>query len=122
MVRFLPLMIVLLATGSAQAQKNEVWNNPGLSQRGMQYGEQQVILRQDLAHCHGSAFEKSRAAVPPESSSTLSQGAQESERERKRTALAVEFFNHCMAEKGWFPREAKKPSKPEPKGPRETAT
>ena len=121
MVRFLSLMVVFLAPCAAHAQKNEVWNNPGLSQRGIQYGEQQVILRQDLAHCHGSAFEKSRAALPPESSGSLSQGAHESERERKRKALAVEFFHHCMAEKGWFAREPK-PLKPAPKAPRETAT
>jgi hypothetical protein len=121
MVRFLAFMIVLLTPGAGQAQRNEVWNNPDLSQRGMQYGEQQVILRQDLAHCHGRAFEKSRAALPPEPPGSLSQGAHESERERKRKALAVELFNRCMAEKGWFAREAK-PQKPAPKAPRETAT
>ena len=118
MVRFLPILL-LLAPGPAAAQKNEVWNNPALSQRGVQYGEQQVILRQDMTHCHGSAFEQSRAAVPPESARDLSQGAHESERERKRKALAVEFFRHCMGERGWFARQPE-PLKPAPKAPRET--
>ena len=106
MVRFLSLVAVLLVSGAGLAQKNEVWNNPGLSQRGIQYGEQQLILRQDMSHCHGSAFDKAREVTD----------------EHKRKALGVQLFKHCMAEKGWFPREAKKPSKPEPKGPRETAT
>jgi hypothetical protein len=105
MVRFVYLMIVLLATGSAQAQKNDIWNNPGLSERGIQYGEQQIILRQDMSHCHGSAYDKAREIAD----------------EQKRKALGIQLFNHCMAEKGWSAREAK-PRKPAPKAPRETAT
>jgi hypothetical protein len=103
MIRFVPILVVLYATAT-HAQRNEIWNNPGLSQRGMQYGEQQVILRQDMAECHGKAFERAR----------------EAEDEQKRKALGVELFNHCMAEKGWYAR-GPGPRKPAPKAPRETA-
>ena len=106
MARFLPFVVVLCTAGAVHAQRNELWNNPGLSQNGVQFAEQQIILRQDMAHCHGSAFE----------------GTREIQDDQKRKALGVQLFNRCMAEKGWFAREAKKPSKPEPKGPRETAT
>jgi hypothetical protein len=105
MIRFLSLVVVFLAPGTSQAQKNEVWNNPGLSQRGMQYGEQQIILRKDMSHCHGTAFDQTRE-VPDE---------------QKRKALGIRLFDQCMAEKGWFAREPK-PPKPGPKGPPETAT
>ena len=105
MVRFFFLVIVLCAAGAAHAQRNDIWNNPGLSQRGVQYGEQQIILRQDMAHCHGSAFEHARGV----------------DDEQKRKALGVELFNRCMAEKGWYAR-GPGPRKPAPKAPRETAT
>ena len=85
----------------AHVQCNELWSNPGLSQRGIQSGEQQIMLRQDMSKCHGTAFERAR----------------EVEDEQKRKAL----FNRCMAEKGWYAREPA-PRKPAPKTPRETST
>jgi hypothetical protein len=105
MRRYLILVMVLSAAGAAHAQRNELWNNPGLSQNGVQFGEQQIILRQDMAHCHGTAFE----------------GTREIQDEQKRKALGVQLFNRCMGEKGWYARDPA-PRKPAPKGPRETAT
>jgi hypothetical protein len=105
MMRLLPLIIALGAAGAAHAQRNDIWSNPGLSQRGIQFGEQQILLRQDMAQCHGTAFE----------------GARGIEDEQKRKALGIEVFNRCMAEKGWFAR-GPGPRKPAPKAPRETAT
>lgn len=105
MMRLLAIAIALGAAGAAHAQRNDIWNNPGLSQRGIQYGEQQIILRQDMAQCHGSAFERTRGI----------------EDEHKRKALGIELFNRCMAEKGWYAR-GPGPRKPAPKAPSETAT
>lgn len=105
MARFLPFVVVLCTAGAVHAQRNELWNNPGLSQNGVQFAEQQIILRQDMAHCHGSAFE----------------GTREIQDDQKRKALGVQLFNRCMADKGWHVRDPA-PRKPAPKAPRETAT
>jgi hypothetical protein len=95
------LSIVVLF--SAHAQRNEVWSNPGLSARGVQTGEQQLILRQDMSACHGTAFEGTRALEDGE----------------KRKALGVALFNRCMADKGW---QAREPRRPAPKAPREISS
>jgi hypothetical protein len=105
MARLLSLVLLLCAAGAAHAQRNQLWANPGLAQRGIQSGEQQIILRQDMSECHGSAFERARGI----------------EDEQKRKALGIELFKRCMAEKGWYAREPG-PRKPAPKAPRETAT
>ena len=97
---------VLLAAGAAQAQRNDVWRNPGLSQRGLQYGEAQVILRQDMTHCHGAAFEGTRQLAD----------------ENKRQALGRELFLRCMAEKGWSVSTPERPKPAPRKPPGETAT
>jgi hypothetical protein len=104
MRRFLFLVVVVCTAGAAHAQRNDLWNNPGLSERGIQYGEQQIILRQDMAHCHGAAFDRAR----------------EIQDEQKRKALGVELFNRCMTARGWSVRDPAR--KPAPKAPRETAT
>ena len=89
---------------SAHGQRNEVWSNPGLSARGVQPGEQQLMLRQDMSACHGAAFEGTRGV----------------EDEQKRKAAGVQLFRLCMAEKGW---QVRQPRNPEPKAPaRESAT
>jgi len=97
------LFAVLLAT-SALAQRNDLWSNPALTQRGVQAGERQVMLRRDLSACHGAAFEGARAV----------------DDEEKRKALGVALFKRCMAEKGW---QSRRPGseKPAPKAPRPTA-
>ncbi|HEX9435180.1 MAG TPA: hypothetical protein VF936_20585 [Burkholderiales bacterium] len=105
MARFLSLVFLLCAAGAAHAQRSALWTNPGLSQRGIQPGEQQLMLRQDMSECHGTAFERTRGV----------------EDEQKRKALGIALFNGCMAEKGWHARDAG-PRKPAPKAPRETAT
>lgn len=87
-------LLSLAIVFSAQAQRNEVWSNPGLSARGVQPGEQQLILRQDMSACHGAAFEGTRALEDGE----------------KRKALGVALFNRCMAEKGWQAREPRRPA------------
>ena len=105
MARLLSLVCLLYAAGTAHAQRNELWNNPGLSQRGIQPGEQQIMLRQDMSECHGTAFERARGI----------------DDEQKRKALGIELFRRCMAGKGWHAREPG-PRKPAPKAPRETST
>ena len=105
MARLLPLVFLVCAAGAAHAQRNELWTNPGLSQRSIQSGEQQILLRQDMSACHGTAFERARGV----------------EDEQKRKALGIALFNRCMAEKGWYAREPA-PRKPAPKTPRETST
>ena len=79
MARLASIVFLLCAAGAAHAQRNELWTNPGLSQRGIQPGEQQIMLRQDMSECHGTAFERARGV----------------EDEQKRKAL----FNRCMARK-----------------------
>jgi hypothetical protein len=105
MARLLSLVFLLCAAGAAHAQRHELWTNPGLAQRGIQPGEQQIMLRQDMSECHGTAFERARGV----------------EDEQKRKALGIAIFNRCMAEKGWHAREPG-PRKPAPKAPRETST
>jgi hypothetical protein len=105
MARVVSLVLLLCTLCAAQAQRNDLWSNPGLSQRGVQPGEQQVMLRQDMSACHGAAFEQARGV----------------EDEQKRKALGIALFKRCMAEKGWYARDPRTP-KPAPKAPRETAT
>jgi len=105
MARLLCLVFILCALGAAHAQRNQLWTNPGLAERGVQPGEQQIMLRQDMSECHGTAFERARGV----------------EDEQKRKALGIAIFNRCMAEKGWHAREHG-PRKPAPKAPRETST
>src|SRR5258708_15857401 len=104
MARFLSLVFLLYAAGAAHAQRNALWTNPGLSQRGIQPSEQQLMLRQDMSECHGTAFERARGV----------------EDEQKRKALGIALFNGCMAQKGWHVRDPRPPNPP-PKAPRETA-
>ena len=104
MARFL-VVAVLVCASVAHAQRHQLWVNRGLTGRGVDIGEQQMILRQDLSACHGSAFEGSR-------------GVQD---EAKRKALGVAMFNRCMDDKGWEPREPV-PRKAPAGTPRETAT
>ena len=99
MAWFLSLMLVF----SAHGQRNNLWSNPGLSARGVQAGEQQIMLRQDLSACHGAAFEATRTV----------------EDDEKRKALGIALFNRCMAEKGW---QAREPRRPAPKAPREISS
>ena len=106
MARFLSWVAILCAAGAAHAQRNDLWQNPGLSQRGIQYAEQQLILRQDMAHCHGAAFDRTRE-IPDD---------------QKRKAQGIELFRHCMGEKGWHVRDLDPRKQPAPKAPRETAT
>ena len=98
------LLVLLLFAGSAAAQRNEIWSNPGLGARSVQPAEQQMLLRQDLSHCHGAAFEGTRGVE-----------------EEKRKNLGVALFRRCMAEKGWTSRDPAAP-RPAPKAPRPTAT
>ena len=105
MARLFSLVFLLCAAGISYAQRNELWANPGLFERGIQPGEQQLMLRQDMSQCHGTAFERTRGI----------------EDEQKRKALGVELFKRCMAEKGWHARQPE-PRKPAPKGPREAST
>lgn len=88
MTRLLPLAFLLFAS-VADAQRHPLWTNRGLSERGIDLGEQQMILRQDLARCHGSAFEQTRGL----------------EGEEKRKSLGVAVFNRCMEDKGWAPHD-----------------
>jgi hypothetical protein len=105
MARLLSLVVLLCAAGAAPAQRNALWANPALSERGVQPGEQQIMLRQDMSECHGTAFERARGI----------------EDEQKRKALGIELFKRCMADKGWHARQPGS-RKPAPKAPRETST
>lgn len=96
-MRYLVLCAVLLS-GNALGQRNDLWSNPALTQRGVQAGEQQIVLRRDLSACHGAAFEGARAI----------------EDEEKRKARGVALFQRCMAEKGWRSSRSR-PEKPAPK-------
>ena len=104
MARFL-LLAILLGASLAQAQRHQLWVNRGLTGRGIDVGEQQMILRQDLSACHGSAFEGSRSVQD----------------EGKRKALGIAMFNRCMDDKGWEPRDPAPRKSPE-KDKKETAT
>jgi hypothetical protein len=95
---------ILLCASAAHAQRHQLWVNRGLTGRGVDVGEQQMILRQDLSACHGSAFEGSR-------------GVQD---EAKRKAVGVAMFNRCMDDKGWEPRDPA-PRKSPAKAPKEAA-
>jgi hypothetical protein len=99
------LFLLLLACPAASAQRNELWANPGLTERGVQAAEQQLMLRQDMSACHGTAFEHGRGV----------------EDEQKRKALGIALFKQCMADKGWHASEPKG-RKPAPKVPKETST
>lgn len=99
------LVLLLLLSAPAMAQRNEIWSNAGLTARGVQAGEQRVMLRQHMSQCHGAAFEGTR-------------GVQE---EEKRKQLGVALFKRCMAERGWTSRDASAP-KPAPKAPKPTTT
>jgi hypothetical protein len=105
MARLFSLVFLLCAAGISYAQRNELWANPGLSERGIQPGAQQLLLRKDMSECHGTAFERAHGI----------------EDEHKRKALGIELFKRCMAEKGWHARQPE-PRKPAPKGSRETST
>jgi len=105
MTRALCLALLLCVAPLAPAQRNDLWSNPGLAERGVQSAEQQLILRQDMSACHGVAFERAN-------------GVQDAE---KRKALGVALFKQCMSDKGWRARETT-PRKPAPEAPRETAT
>ena len=50
--------LLLLLIPAALAQRSEVWSNAGLTARGMQGAEQQVMLRKDMSQCHGAAAPK----------------------------------------------------------------
>jgi hypothetical protein len=103
MARLFPIVLLLFASVAA-AQRHQLWMNPGLSRRGVDIGEQQMILRQDLSACHASAFEQTRAV----------------EDEAKRKALGVAMFNRCMDSKGWAPRDPGS-RKPPAKAPKESS-
>jgi hypothetical protein len=98
------MVLLLVLSTSATAQRGELWSNPTLTARGVEPGEQQLLLRRDLSHCHGAAFEGTRGAD-----------------EEKREALGVALFKRCMAEKGWSARDPTA-RKPAPKAPRPTST
>jgi hypothetical protein len=102
MARYLTAVFLLFAA-AAHAQ-TRIWVNPGLTERGLQIGEQQIVLRQDMTECHGNAFEQTRKV----------------EDERKRKTLGVAAFNRCMSDKGWLARDPA-PRKA-PGAPKETAT
>jgi len=104
MARYLSVLFLLFAA-AAHAQRHQLWANRGLSERGVDIGEQQMILRQDLSACHANAFETTRAVQD----------------EAKRKALGVAVFNRCMDDKGWAPRDPQ-PRKPPTKTTKETAT
>jgi hypothetical protein len=104
MIRVLT-MAFLVCTATAHAQRAQIWVNPGLTERGLQIGEQQIVLRQDMSQCHGSAFEQTRPV----------------EDEHKRKTLGVAVFHRCMADKGWLARDPA-PRKTPPKAQKETAT
>ena len=99
------VVLLLLASAPAMAQRNELWSNAGLTARGVQAAEQQVMLRKDMSQCHGAAFEGTRGM----------------DDEASRKARGVALFKRCMAEKGWTSRDASAP-KPAPKPPKPTST
>jgi len=101
MLRFCTVAF-LVCVPLAHAQ-TRIWVNPGLTERGLQIGEQQIALRQDMSECHGSAFEQTRRV----------------EDEQKRKTLGVAVFNRCMSDKGWLARD---PAPRKPPKPKETAT
>ena len=105
MARTISFVQLLCVAALASAQRNDLWSNPRLAERGLQPAEQQLMLRQDMSACHGLAFERAN-------------GVQD---EEKRKALGVALFKQCMSEKGWHARPTA-PRKPAPKAPRETAT
>ena len=105
MARVLALVFLICVAGPAPAQRNQLWSNPGLSQRGIQPSEQRMLLRQDMSQCHGAAFESGRGI----------------EDEQKRNSLGIAFFRRCMAEKGWQAREPA-PPKAAPRAPRDAST
>jgi hypothetical protein len=99
------LLLLLLLSPAAMAQRSELWSNAGLTARGVQAAEQQVMLRKDMSQCHGAAFEGTRGM----------------DDEPSRQARGVALFRRCMAEKGWTSRDASAP-KPAPKAPKATST
>jgi hypothetical protein len=99
------LVLLVFITGSALAQRNELWSNPALAGRAVPPAEQQMILRHDMSQCHGAAFEGTRGV----------------DDEEKRKNLGVALFKRCMAEKGWSARDPAA-RKPAPKAPRPTST
>jgi len=105
MTRALSIVFLLCVAGAAAAQRNQLWSNPALAARAVPPAEQQIILRQDMAHCHGAAFEGTRQ-VPDED---------------KRKSLGLALFRRCMAEKGWSARDPAT-SRPAPKAPRPATT
>jgi len=105
MTRALCLALLLCTAPMAAAQRNELWSNPRLAERGASPGEQQLVLRQDMSACHGSAFERTRGV----------------EDEQKRRALGIALFNECMAQKGWSSRQPLAPDRA-PKARRATST
>ena len=100
----LPSVLFLVLATAAHAQ-TRIWVNPGLTERGLQIGEQQIMLRQDMSECHGNAFEQTRRV----------------EDEHKRNTLGVAAFNRCMSDKGWLGRDPA-PRRAPSKGPPGTAT
>src|SRR5947207_853222 len=104
MARLSLLVFLLCSAGALHAQRNELWANPRLSERGIQPGEQQLMLRQDMSGCHGTAFDSARGV----------------EDDHKRKAIGIELFKRCMAEKGWHTRQPGS-RKSAPKAPREAS-
>ena len=96
------LVLLLLLSPPATAQRNEIWSNPSL---GLQPPELQIRLRHDMSQCHGAAFEGTRAI----------------DDEDARKTRGVALFRRCMAEKGWMSRDPAAP-RPAPKAPKPTAT
>jgi hypothetical protein len=103
MARALALLVLFAA--SAHAQRNEMWSNPGLTARGVQAAEQQIMLRKDMSQCHAASFEGTRSI----------------DDEAERKARGVALFKRCMAEKGWSSRDPAAP-RPAPKASRPTST
>ena len=104
MAPFLVAALFVCAALPALAQRDALWANPQLSERGLQLGEQRTILRRDMSQCHGVAFE----------------GARGIDDEEKRKRAGVALFNRCMAEKGWYVRQPGG-GKPPRRAPREAA-
>jgi len=98
------LLFLLVLSPAALAQRNDVWSNAALTARGLHTAEQQVVLRQDMSHCHGASFEATRGLD-----------------DENRKARGVALFRRCMAEKGWTSRDASAP-KPAPRAPKPTST
>ena len=98
-------LLLAFVSATALAQRNEIWSNAGLTARGVQGAEQQIMLRKDMSQCHAASFEGTRGM----------------DDEAERKARGVALFKRCMAEKGWASRDAAAP-KPAPKSPRPTST